>query len=235
MSHTSLGVSAPLQHYLNSINPSEPALLCRLREETARLRQGKMHIAPAQAQLLAWLAQLLAVKNYLEIGVFTGYSSTALALALPGDARITACDISVTYTDIARRYWTEAQVAHKIELSLQPAIITLDELIAQGKCNHYDLALIDADKAATPHYFERCLKLIRPNGVIAIDNVLSNGRVFQAACETQSQSIQILRRFNQSLKEDTRVSAVTLPIGDGLTLVQKCTDTVLCLHSIANS
>ena len=220
MSHQSWGIRPDLQAYLQHINGGEAPVLQAIRAETARHRKGRMHIAPEQAQTLVWLARLLKAQHYLEVGVFTGYSSTAMALALPEHGRITACDISVTFTDIARRYWHEAGVAHKIDLVLQPALITLDNLLAQGRHNHYDLALIDADKPPTPHYFERCLQLVRPGGVIAIDNVLLNGRVLHHN-HNDPPSVAILRQFNAGLVHDARIVPLTLPVGDGLTLLLK--------------
>ena len=210
-----------LRQYLAGINPAEAPLLAQLRAETARHRKGNMSIAPEQAQLMVWLARMIQARNYLEIGVFTGYSSTAMAMALPEDGHITACDINVTYTDIARRYWQEANVSHKIQLYLQPAIITLDKLITNNQNNYYDIALIDADKIPTPQYFERCLQLVRPGGIIAIDNVLLHGRVAQTANANESESVHIMRQFNAILINDTRIIPLTIPLGDGLTLIQK--------------
>ena len=210
-----------LQHYLNSIGQSEHPVLTALRERTQSHRLGKMAIAREQATMLVWLAKLLNAKNYLEVGVFTGYSSTAMALSLPEDGKITACDINVTFTDIARETWQAAGIAHKISLHLQPALLTLDDLIAQGESESYDLALIDADKPPTPQYFERCLKLVRSGGVIAIDNILLGGRVMNEAAENDPPSLDILRHFNQNLPHDTRIIPITLPVGDGLTLLLK--------------
>ncbi|WP_066569980.1 class I SAM-dependent methyltransferase [Snodgrassella sp. CFCC 13594] len=223
MSDTSWGVSPRLIDYLRDINPTESPILADIRAETARHRKGKMAIAPEQALWLVWLARLLNAEAYLEIGVFTGYSSTAMALAMPEHGRITACDINVTYTNIAQYFWQQAGMAHKIDLHLQPAILTLNELIANGFSNHYDMALIDADKWPTVAYFERCLNLVRPGGVIAIDNVLLHGRVSLSALPNQieSASITAMDAFNRSLRQDSRIHVLTLPIGDGLTLVQK--------------
>ncbi len=209
------------QQYLVKINPSEPPILTELRNETANHRKHNMSIAPEQAQLMIWLSQLIQARYYLEIGVYTGYSSTAMAMALPQDGHITACDINVTYTDIARKYWQKAGVSAKIDLYLQPALITLDQLIAQQKTGHYDLVLIDADKTPTPHYYERCLQLVRSGGIIAIDNVFLHGRVMQDEQARDSESIKILRQFNASLVHDSRIRMLTLPLGDGLTLIQK--------------
>lgn len=209
------------QQYLASVNPPEDPLLAQLRAETASHRKSNMTIAPEQAQLLVWLAQLINARFYLEIGVYTGYSSTAMALALPSDGHITACDINITFTNIAKIYWQKAGISHKIKLYLQPALITLDNLIAKQKSNHYDLALIDADKMPTPDYFERCLQLVRRGGIIAIDNVLLHGRVFQSDQQNESESISIMRQFNANLIQDQRINVLTLPLGDGLTLIQK--------------
>lgn len=214
-------INPALQNYLNSIGEPEHPILAALRVRTEQHRLGKMAIAREQATLLTWLARLLRAENYLEVGVFTGYSSTAMALALPEHGRITACDINVTFTDIARESWQAAGVAHKISLHLQPALLTLDDLIAQGRSGCYDLALIDADKPPTPQYFERCLKLVRSGGVIAIDNILLNGRVMAEPDASAPPSIAILQAFNRSLPDDARVIPITLPVGDGLTLLLK--------------
>lgn len=214
-------VAEPLQNYLNAIGETEHPVLAALRSRTESHRLGKMAIAREQAALLTWLARLIGAKKYLEVGVFTGYSSTAMALALPEDGRITACDINITFTDIARESWQAAGVSHKIALHLQPALLTLDDLIAAGESSSYDLALIDADKPPTPQYFERCLQLVRSGGVIAIDNVLLGGRVIEDLPDNAPPSLAILKMFNQNLPHDTRIVPITLPVGDGLTLLLK--------------
>lgn len=207
--------------YLRQISEPEPPLLAQIRHETESHRLGKMAIAPEQAALLTWLARLIGVQNYLEIGTFTGYSSTAMALALPDTAKLVCCDINVTFTDIAQQNWQCAGVAHKITLHVQPAIITMDEMLANGAAETFDMALIDADKPPTPHYFERCLKLVRPGGIIAIDNILLNGRIIQDNLPQTPPSHAILREFNAYLPHDKRIIPITLPLGDGLTLIQK--------------
>ena len=207
--------------YLGRIATPEPPVLAEIRAQSRPHRLGKMAIAPEQAALLAWLARLMRVENYLEIGTFTGYSSTAIALALPEHAQLTCCDINVTHTAIARQHWQRAGIAHKITLHLQPAIITLDELIAQGKAGSYDMIFIDADKPPTPHYYERSLKLVRSGGIIAIDNLLLNGRVIQSPAERSPASQAILQTFNAGLPRDNRIIPLTLPLGDGLTLLLK--------------
>lgn len=210
-----------LQAYLNSIGEPEHPVLTELRQRTAVHRLGKMAIAREQAALLTWLARLTGAKRYLEIGVFTGYSSTAMALAMGIYAEITACDISITHTDTARETWQAAGVAHNITLYLQPALITLDHLISSGEDGSYDIALIDADKPPTPQYYERCLQLVRSGGIIAIDNILLGGRVMRPSENGSPPSLDILREFNLSLPEDTRITPITLPVGDGLTLLLK--------------
>ncbi|MFK7641354.1 O-methyltransferase [Neisseria oralis] len=210
-----------LQAYLNRIGEPEHPVLQALRGRTQNHRLGKMALAREQAALLTWLARLIRAERYLEVGVFTGYSSTAMALALPERARITACDISVTFTDIARETWRQAGVEHKIELHLQPALLTLDGLIAQGLENTYDMALIDADKPPTPQYYERCLQLVRSGGIIAIDNVLLGGRVMEEGGLGRPPSIAVLQDFNRRLPLDGRIVPITLPVGDGLTLLLK--------------
>lgn len=216
--------SPELLAYLRQISETEHPILTEIRQQTTAHRLGKMAIAPEQAAFLTWLARLMGVKKYLEIGVFTGYSSTAMALALSDEARITCCDINVSFTDIAQNHWQRAGIAHKITLHLQPALITLDDFLENGLENHYDMAFIDADKPPTPHYFERCLKLVRSGGIIAIDNILLNGRIIQNHTENAPntpESLAILQAFNASLPNDKRIIPITLPLGDGLTLLMK--------------
>ncbi|MGO3858636.1 O-methyltransferase [Neisseriaceae bacterium CLB008] len=221
MSRTTWALEPELADYLLAIGQPEADVLARLRQQTAAHRMAKMSLAPEQAHLLTWLVQLTQAKHYLELGVFTGYSSTAVALALPADGTVTACDINDTFTQQARTAWAEAGVSDKITLHLQPALFTLDELLEEGRHNHYDLAFIDADKPSTPAYFERCLQLVRPGGIIAIDNVLLNGRVLAPANPKDPPSIGIMQAFNASLPLDQRIVPITVPVGDGLTLLLK--------------
>lgn len=214
-------IDPKLGAYLNRIGEAEYPALTALRERMVTHRLGKMAIAPAQAALLTWLARLIRAERYLEVGVFTGYSSTAMALALPPHGTVTACDINVTFTDIARETWQAAGVEHKITLHLQPALLTLDDLIDAGEAGTYDIALIDADKPPTPEYYERCLQLVRSGGVIAIDNVLLGGRVLDPADENSPPALGILQAFNEGLPQDKRIIPITLPMGDGLTLLLK--------------
>jgi caffeoyl-CoA O-methyltransferase len=191
----------------------------RLREETAALPNGGMQVPPEQGQFLGLLVQLLQARKTLEVGVFTGYSSTSVALALPEDGRIVACDVSQEFTDVARRYWQEAGVEDKIELRIGPALDTLDKLLDEGQANTFDFAFIDADKTNYGAYFERALVLVRQGGLIAIDNVLWHGRVIDP--DNKDPDTLAIRAFNEKLLRDERVSLSLVPIGDGVTLAFK--------------
>lgn len=168
---------------------------------------------------MALLVELMGAKKTLDIGVFTGYSSLVVALALPPDGKVVACDLSEEYTAIARRYWQQAGVAHKVELHIAPALDTLDRLIAAGEAGTFDFAFIDADKNNYGNYYERSLQLLRPGGLIAIDNVLQSGRV--AAPQEQDKITNSIRAFNQKLHQDPRITMSLVPIADGLTLALK--------------
>jgi caffeoyl-CoA O-methyltransferase len=165
------------------------------------------------------LIELTGARRALEVGVFTGYSSTSVALALPPDGTLVACDVSEEWTTVARRYWHEAGIAAKIQLHLQPALATLDALVAAGQSGSFDFAFIDADKTAYDAYYERCLTLLRPGGLLAVDNTLWSGAVADPA--DQRESTRALRALNQKIAGDTRVSASLVPIGDGLYLARK--------------
>ena len=219
MTNKSLGLSDRLYDYLVAVSVREPDVLTQLRQETASHPMSQMQIAPEQGQFMALLIQLLGAKKTLEIGVFTGYSALVVALALPEDGRVVACDVSEEYTAIARRYWAQAGVAHKIDLRIAPALETLDQLLAAGEANTFDFAFIDADKSGYDAYYERSLALVRSGGLIAIDNVLWSGRVADPAV-TDNRTEKI-RALNQKLHGDDRVSLSLVPIGDGLTLARK--------------
>lgn len=214
-------IAPELAQYLHAIGPSEPDVLQALRQRNEGHRLGKMSLAPEQAQLLTWLAKLIGAKNYLELGVFTGYSSTAMALALPDDGKVVACDLNASFTALAQEAWLEAGVQDKIELRLQPALFSLQELLDEGWHNRFDMAFIDADKAPTPQYVDLCLDLVRVGGIIAIDNVLLGGRVLQDANSKSPPSVAILQQFNLAMPKDPRYTAITLPVGDGMTLLIK--------------
>ncbi|MCH7930133.1 MAG: class I SAM-dependent methyltransferase [Proteobacteria bacterium] len=219
MARTTLGLDDRLYEYFLRVSLREADVLRRLREETAALPEGEMQIAPEQGQLMALLVELIGARRTIEVGVFTGYSSLAVALALPADGHIVACDVSAAWTAIARRYWDQAGVADKIELRLAPAIETLDSLIAAGEAGAYDFAFIDAEKTEYAEYYERVLELVRPGGLVAIDNVLWGGRVADA--ESNDDDTNAIRAFNEALKGDERVTLSMVPIADGLTLARK--------------
>jgi predicted O-methyltransferase YrrM len=178
-----------------------------------------MQIAPEQGQFMAFLIKLIGAKKTLEVGVFTGYSSLVVALALPENGEIIACDVDEEYTQIARTYWEKAGVSHKIKLHLAPAVLTLENLLAKGEENSFDFAFIDADKSNYDTYYEQALKLVRVGGVIAIDNVLWDGKV--ADSRVQDNRTQAIRRLNEKLHQDTRILLSVVPIADGLTLAMK--------------
>ncbi len=212
-------ISDRLYEYLLGISRPESELQLQLRQETAQMPMGMMQIAPDQGALMAFLVQLIGAKTYLEVGTFTGYSTLCVALALPADGCVIACDVSEEYTAIARRYWEQAGVANKISLRLAPAIATLDQLLAEGQANAFDFAFIDADKTNYDGYYERALQLVRTGGLIAIDNVLWGGRVVDPT--NQDPDTLAIRAFNAKLHLDQRVSLCVLPISDGLTLALK--------------
>jgi caffeoyl-CoA O-methyltransferase len=219
MSNRTLNLNDHLYDYLLSVSLREAEILAQLRRETAQHPMQSMQISPEQGQFMALLVQLMGAKKTLEVGVFTGYSSLVVALALPADGKVVACDVSEEYTAIARRYWQQAGVDHKIDLRIAPALETLDQLIASGQSGTFDFAFIDADKSNYDAYFERALQLIRPGGLVAIDNVLWSGQVADPAVQ-DNRTTQI-RALNQKLLHDTRITLSLVPIGDGLTLALK--------------
>ncbi|OKH20621.1 SAM-dependent methyltransferase [Hydrococcus rivularis NIES-593] len=219
MANKTFGMERNLYEYFQSIALREPEILTQLRQETAKHPMANMQIAPEQGQFMTLLVQLMGAKKTLEIGVFTGYSTLAIALALPPEGTIVACDISEEYTAIARRYWEKAGVIHKIDLRIAPAIETLEQLIAQGQVNTFDFAFIDADKSNYDNYYEQALQLVRPGGLIAIDNVFWGGKV--ADPDATDNRTQVIRRLNQKIHQDDRVTMSLVPIADGLTLVRK--------------
>jgi predicted O-methyltransferase YrrM len=219
MTNKTIQITDALYDYLLSVSLREADMLRRLRAETARLPMANMQIAPEQGQFMALLVELLGVRNALEIGVFTGYSALCVALALPDDGRLVACDLSEEWTRIAERYWTEAGVRNKIELTLAPATDTLDALLAGGAAGSFDFAFIDADKTSYDAYFERALRLLRSGGLIVVDNVLWSGKV--ADTREPDADTAALRAFNTKLHHDPRVSLSMIPVADGLTLARK--------------
>ena len=219
MSTHTIDIVDRLYAYMLDISLREPDVLRRLRDETAKHPMAIMQISPEQGQLMQMLVRMLDAKNCIEVGVFTGYSSLVVALALPADGRIVACDISEDYTAVGEPFWKDAGVRGKIDLRIAPATETLDAMITAGETGDYDFAFIDADKPGYPEYFERCLSLLRVGGVIAVDNIFMDGNA--ADPDTTSENAQAMRKFNAMLKDDTRVELSLIPIGDGLTLARK--------------
>jgi len=214
----SIGLDEKLYAYLIDFSLREPDVLRRLREETARRENASMQIAPEQGQFMALLVKLIGAERTLEIGSFTGYSALAVALALPPHGRVTACELSEEYAAVARHWWTEGGVGDKIEIRVGPAIETLDRMVEDGMAGRFDFAFIDADKEGYLAYWERCLRLVRRGGLIAVDNVLWDGRVVEA--EDVEESTVAIRSFNARVRDDDRVDLSLVPIGDGLTLAR---------------
>jgi len=220
----SIGLTPPIAAYVAGANPPEHPALARCREETAALGGlATMQISPEQGAFLQWLARVIHARRAIEVGVFTGYSATALALALQDmhgdDAHLLACDVSKDWTDRARHYWGQAGVEHVIDLELRPAVETLDAKLAQGLGGEYDLAFIDADKTGYDAYYERCLALLRVGGVMAFDNVLWSGDV--ADPDKQDADVRTLRAVAEKARTDPRVTVAFTAIGDGLLLCLK--------------
>jgi caffeoyl-CoA O-methyltransferase len=218
MAHRTLQLDDALYDYVLAHSLREHPAQIALREATKDHPHAGMQIGPEQGQFMALLARILGARRAIEIGVFTGYSALTVALALPDDGYLLACDISDEYTRIGKPYWQAAGVAHRIDLRIGPALQTLDARLAAGEAGAYDLAFIDADKTAYDAYYERCLELVRQGGVIAIDNVLWSGSVARPAKTADTKALQAL---NDKLHRDERVDLSLLPIGDGLTLARK--------------
>lgn len=218
MSSTTLNLTPEVYDYLQKMSLREHPVLTALRKQTMKMSMSQMQISPEQGQFMALLIELLGAKKTLDIGTFTGYSALAVALALPKDGKVIACDINGEWTKVANKYWTEAEVAYKIELRLQPAVDTLDALI-KSEPGTFDFSFIDADKANYPEYYEKSFQLVRKGGLIAIDNVLWDGKVADLA--VQDENTKTIRALNEMILKDDRVSLSMIPIGDGLTLVRK--------------
>jgi predicted O-methyltransferase YrrM len=219
MSNFQTPISDELAAYIRSVSLREPDILRRLREETASRPDAMMQLSPEQGQFLGMLVHLTGARRTIEVGVFTGLSALHVALALPPDGQIVACDVNAETTAIARRYWSEAGVAEKIDLRIAPAAQTLDALVQEGAADSFDFAFVDADKENYQHYYELVLKLLRPGGLAAFDNVLWHGRVIDDA--VQDADTRAIRAFNANLHLDNRVWLSLVPLGDGLTLACK--------------
>jgi predicted O-methyltransferase YrrM len=219
MSEFTLNLNPQLYEYFLKNSLREPDILQKLRAQTRTMSTHKMQIAPEQGQFMQLLVQLMGARKTLEIGVFTGYSTLAVALALPADGKMIACDINVEWTKIAKKYWEIAGVMNKIELRLAPALETLHALLDQGQAGTFDFIFIDADKKNYPAYYEKSLQLVRQGGLIAIDNVLWAGDVADPAINDIN--TVIIRELNTQLLTDERITLSMLPLGDGLTLARK--------------
>jgi caffeoyl-CoA O-methyltransferase len=212
-------LTEPLHAYLLETSLREPEALAGLRAETGRMANPDLQVAPEQGQFLYLLAELVGARGIVEVGTFTGYSSAWMAMALPEGGRLVACDLSEDYTRTARRYWEELGLSARIELRLQPALKSLDELLAEDGRDAYDMAFIDADKENYDGYYERCLELVRPGGLICVDNTLWHGQVVDESA--RDKDTQAIRALNAKLRADDRISLSMVPIGDGLTLCRK--------------
>jgi len=219
MTKSTIQLTETLYEYLLSSSLREPDILKQLREETAKLTMSIMQISPDQGQFMQLLVKLLSARNCLEVGVYTGYSSLSVALAMPEDGKLVACDIDEDWTTVARKYWALAGVTDKIDLHLAPATQTLQQLLDTDKQDSFDFAFIDADKTSYTAYYEYCLKLIRPGGLIVVDNTLWGGSV--ANNTITDPDTTAIRQFNETLLHDERVDISMLAIGDGLTLLHK--------------
>lgn len=219
MSNRTIDLDDNLYDYILRVSLREHALLTALREETAADPMKRMQISPEQGQFMSMLAKLIGARRYLEVGVFTGYSSLAVGLALPDDGEVVACDVSEEWTRIARRYWDRAGIGERVHLHLAPAAETLQKLLDDGRAGTFDFAFVDADKQNYLVYYEHVLKLLRPGGLLAVDNVLWSGSVADPSVDDDTTNA--IRAFNDALTSDERVDISLVPIADGLTLVRK--------------
>jgi predicted O-methyltransferase YrrM len=219
MSDRSINLDERLYRYLVEQSVREHPVQHELREATAGMLHAGMQISPDQGQFMAFLVKLIGARRAIEIGVFTGYSALSVALALPPDGKLVACDVNEEWTSMARKFWEKAGVAEKIDLRLAPAGKTLDALLAAGGADQYDFAFIDADKTGYAGYYERCMKLVRRGGLIVIDNTLWSGHVADPA--RQDKDTAAIRAFNAALHADERVDLSLLPLGDGVTLARR--------------
>lgn len=219
MSNRSIGLSDTLHQYLLDVSLREPDVMRRLRDETAQHPESDMQIAPEQGQFMQILVRMLQARKTLEVGTFTGYSALAVALALPDDGQLVACDVSEDYTRIGRPYWEEAGVEHKIDLRIAPAVETLDALLDDGHAGTFDFAFIDADKTQYGAYYDRSLDLVRSGGLILLDNVLRHGRVVDP--DPDDASTHAIVQLNARIYGDERVHLSMIPVADGLTLALK--------------
>jgi len=219
MASRTINLTDRVYKYLVDNSVRDQPVLKALRAETAKLPLSMMQISAEQGQFMALLVQLIGARRTIEVGTFTGYSALVVAQALPRNGKVIACDVSEEFTSVGRRYWAKAKVDKKIDLRLGPGKQTLDKLLADGEAGRFDFAFIDADKNNYGAYYERCLKLVRQGGVIAIDNVLWGGEV--ANPKAKDKDTTAIRALNKKLRGDRRVDISMVPIGDGLTLARK--------------
>lgn len=213
-----IAMTPALYDYLLDKGVREHEVLRALRERTSELAERNMQIAADQGAFMQMLVKITGARHIIEVGTFTGYSALAMAMALPEDGELVACDVSEEWTSIGKGFWEEAGVADRIRLEIAPALETLDALLEEGKTNHFDMAFVDADKENYMGYYERLLELVRPGGIILLDNVLWGGSIIDAS--NQDSSTIALRELNDALSQDTRVELVMLPVSDGLTLAR---------------
>ncbi|SVC27734.1 uncharacterized protein METZ01_LOCUS280588 [marine metagenome] len=219
MSNRTLSLTDAAYDYLCDHSLRETTVQRQLRRTTHKMENSVMQVSPEQGQFMQFLVSIIGASNTIEVGVYTGYSALCVALGLPEDGRIIACDINEEWTKIALEYWKKAGVADKIDLQIAPALDTLTELGKKGRKNHFDFAFIDADKVNYDIYYEKCLNLVRPGGVVAIDNVLWSGAV--ADVSAMDENTRAIRSLNAKLHKDERIDLSMVPIGDGLTLARK--------------
>ena len=219
MSDMTINLTPAIYDYLKKVSLREPDVLASLRRETQKMTMGVMQISPEQGQFMRLLMELLGARKTLDIGTFTGYSALSVALGLPEDGKVIACDVDERWTTIARQYWDMAKMSHKIDLKLAPAVETLDALLEGGQAGTFDFAFIDADKQNYIVYYEKSLALLRPGGLIAVDNTLWSGKVADPGVKDKDTAV--IRELNLKILTDDRVSISLLPVGDGLTLALK--------------
>jgi len=219
LKNVTTGLNPELYKYILSVSLRDPEVLQRLKEETSKHELAEMQTAVDEAQFMSLLIKMMNAKMALEVGVFTGYSSLTVALALPEDGKLIACDVSEEFTNVAKKYWKEAKVDHKVDLRIAPGVETLDKLIAEGRSGTFDFAFIDADKPNYDNYYERILQLLRVGGVILFDNVLWHNKIIDDT--NQEDTTVALRKLNAKLHKDERVDISMLSIGDGVTIVRK--------------
>lgn len=219
MSRQTLSLTPELYQYILDVSLRENPILAQLRDFTLALKEANMQISPEQGQFMQMLIKLMGAKNTIEVGVFTGYSTLATALALPDDGKIIACDVSEEWTSVGKKFWEKAGVSHKIDLYLAPAAQTLHQLLDSGHAGTFDFAFIDADKTGYDEYYECCLQLIRQGGLIMFDNTLWSGKVLEVG--SNDSDVMAIRALNAKLHRDQRIELCLLPLSDGVTLVRK--------------